>query len=148
MTAYQIGYITGKLLAPVLYMLIIGTIYYFIKGRRIPFRQAVLNKWVIAASLVLFLLGLVGSGLNTQQDASHVYPEQEIKGFMSGCVDSAKTSTDVAVADKLCSCAIAQIQQTYTYGEFKALANEMQKSGVLPTGLSDIMLSCARQHAQ
>jgi hypothetical protein len=148
MTAYQIGYLLGTLVVPFLSILIIGTIYYWIKKRSIPFRQAILNRWVITSSLILFLLGLVGrTSSYLQQESSHVYPEKEVSGFIAGCVDSAKAKLDSKVAEGICSCTISEIQKAYTYGEFKKLSLEMQKSKVIPSGFRDVLTSCTQKRA-
>ena len=144
--SYQIGYLLGTLLTPILFMLLIGTIYFFIKKGAVSFRQAVLNRWVITASIVLFVLGLVGrTHSNLQQDASHVYPDREVKGFTEGCVEKAKARLDSAVAEKICSCAIADIQKTYTYGEFKKIGTELEATKNLPAGVQNILASCAKK---
>jgi hypothetical protein len=102
MNAYQIGYLFGTLATPFLYMLIIGTIYYLIKKRRIPFRQAVINRWVIIASLVLFFLGLLSrTGLNLKQESSHVYSERVVTEFTAGCVETAKERVDSKIAEQM-----------------------------------------------
>ena len=58
---YAAGYLIGTLFVLPLYLFIIGGIYYLIRRRRIPFRRAVFNGWVIALSLILFLLGFVAT---------------------------------------------------------------------------------------
>jgi hypothetical protein len=147
MTAEQIGYLIGILISPLLYMLIIGTIYYLIKQRRIPFRQAVLNRWVIASSLILFLLGLIGrSTSNLQQESSHIYPDSSVKAFTESCVDSAKAKLTITVAEKVCSCSIVEIQKVYTYGEFKKVDEDIRKNNTaLPSDVTKILFSCAQK---
>jgi hypothetical protein len=148
MIAYQIGYLIGILAALFLYMLIIGTIYYWIKKRRITFRQAVLNRWVITLSLVLCLLGLIGrTSSHLKKESSHVYPEREVREFTAGCADSAKVKLDSKVAEKICACSISEIQKTYTYGDFKKLGTEMQKSKTMPSGFRDILTSCSQRQS-
>jgi hypothetical protein len=146
MTAYQIGYLFGTLVIPLLYMLVIGTIYYWIKRRSITFRQAILNRWIIASSVILFLLGLFGRTHSyLQQESSYVYPEREVSSFTTSCVDSAKAKTDIQVAQKICLCTISEIQKAYTYGEFKKLGSEAQKNKTIPSGFRDILTSCAQR---
>lgn len=148
MTAYQIGYLVGNLLTPLILMLIIGTIYYFIKGRSIPYSKAVFSRWVIISSLILFLLSFAGRlSSNLKQDASHVYPEREVKQFTEGCISTAKAKIDLKVAENLCSCSITEIQKAYTYGEFTKISTEMQKSKSVPDGFKSIITSCTQKQS-
>ncbi|NMF58571.1 hypothetical protein [Pseudanabaena yagii] len=147
MTPYKIGYLVGTLISPLLLMLIIGTIYYFIKGRSIPYWKAVFSRWVIISSLILALISFVGRfSSDMQQDASHVYPERDVKAFTEGCLSGAKgKKVDIKVAEKLCSCSITEIQKAYTYGEFKKIDLEMQNSKSIPSGFRNIVTSCAQK---
>jgi hypothetical protein len=146
MTAFQLGYLVGTLVTPLFVMFVMGTIYYLIKKRRISFRQALLNRWIITASLGLFLLGLVGRATSSRQpDASHVYARREVTEFTRGCVESATVKLDKAKAEKICACAIADIQKAYTYGEFKKLGAELHASKAVPAGLRDILTACSQK---
>jgi hypothetical protein len=153
MTPYQLGYLVGRTLGSLfLFMLIIGGIYYSLKRHSIPFRQAVLRWWVITASLglsvIVLLISLLSSvGTSLQQESSHVYPEDAVSGFTESCIDSSKARLGSATAEHLCSCAITEIQKAYTYGEFKKLSADLQKSNVLPAGLSDIFVRCAQKQS-
>jgi hypothetical protein len=150
MDTRAIGYLVGMFACfPILLVLIIGSIYYWIKGRSIPFRQAVLNWRVILLSAILFLMSLASRvGSYVQQESSHVYPEREVKGFTTSCVESAGSGPGSAIAERVCSCAIIDIQKAYTYGEFKNLVTEMGKSNVVPSDLKAIMTSCAKKQSQ
>ncbi|ELS32134.1 MULTISPECIES: hypothetical protein [Pseudanabaena] len=146
MTPYQIGYLVGTLVTPLILMLVIGTIYYWIKGGRIPYRQAILSRWVIVASLILFLLGLFGRASSyLQQESSHVYPERDIKAFTEGCVGSAKKKLDIKAAESFCTCSITEIQKAYTYGEFRKFDAEMNQQKSMPSGIKNIVTSCAQK---
>ena len=153
MTSYQLGYLVGRTLGSLfLFMLIIGGIYYSLKRHSIPFRQAVLRWWVITASLglsvIVLLISLLSSaGAALQQESSHVYPEDAVSGFTESCVGSSKARLGSATAEHVCSCAITEIQKAYTYGEFRKLSADLQKSGVLPSGLSDIFVRCAQKQS-
>ena len=149
MTAYQIGYLCGILITPFVYILVIGTIYYLIKKRRIPFRQAVFNRPVIASSLILFLVSL-GSSANSslQQESSHVYPDIAVKSFTANCVDSAKAKINSVVAEKICSCSIRELEKVYTYSEFKQLDAKIQKGAVsTPSKFVEIITACAQKQS-
>lgn len=149
MGSYQIGRILGTLLSPFLMMLIIGTIYYFIKGRRIPFRQAVFNRWVVVVSVIWVLISLFGRSFSaTEQDASHVYPQSDVRSFTTSCVDSAKERVASAVAERVCACTITEIQKAYTYGEFKKFGIEMMKNNTIPEDWKEILVSCSRPTSQ
>ncbi len=144
MTTYQIGYLIGTLISPLFLILIVGTIYYFIKGRSIPYRKAIFNRSIIVSSLALFLVSIVGrASLYLQQESSHVYPEKDINAFTQGCVSSAKAKIDIKIAKNLCSCSIIEIQKAYTYGEFKKFDIELEKSKSIPSGFRDIVTACA-----
>lgn len=146
MTAYQIGYVLGTLITPLLLMLFIGTIYYLIKGRRIPYQKAIFTRWVIISSLVIFLLGLVGrTSANIQNDSSHVYPKENVKVFTEACINSAKTNVDIKVAENLCSCSITEIQRLYTFGEFKKIDMEMQQGKSMPSGFTEALTICIKK---
>ncbi|WP_103670138.1 hypothetical protein [Pseudanabaena sp. BC1403] len=148
MTAYQIGYLVGTLITPLILMLIIGTIYYLIKGRVIPYRKAIFSRWVIISSLILFLLSFAGRlSSNLKQESSHVYPEREVKEFTEGCISSAKAKIDIKIAENICSCAIIEIQKNYTYGEFTKMSTEMQKSKSVSDRLKNIVTSCTQKHS-
>jgi hypothetical protein len=149
MTADQLGYLFGYFLSPLLYMLIIGTIYYWSQRGSITFRQAILNRRVITLSLILFLLGLYGrTSTYLQQESSHVYPEEAVRKFTTACVDTAKAKLDIKVAEKYCSCTISEIQKSYTYGEFKKLGSEMEKNKTVPSGVRDVLNSCVQRLSQ
>lgn len=148
MTPYQVGFLAGRTLAAFfLFMLIIGGGYYLLKRQRLSFRQAVLRWWVIALSLgfsgiilLISLLSLVGTSL--QQEFSHVYPSEAVAGFTEACVDSSKAGLGSAKAERVCTCAITEIQKAYTYGEFKKLSADLQKAGASSNALSDIFERC------
>jgi hypothetical protein len=82
---------------------------------------------------------------NWQQDTSHVYPSADVKGFTSGCVESAKAKIAAATAEKICSCTIAEIQKTYTFGEFKKIGQEMQANKTMPPAIQASLTACAKQ---
>ena len=146
MSAYQLGSLVGTLASFFIFLFIIGGINYLIKGRSIPFRQAVFNRWVIVLSVILFLASLASRiGSIVQQDTSHVYPESEVRDFTTSCVASAGSGLGSALAERACTCAITDIQKAYTYGEFKSLVVEMEKSKIIPADLKDIMTSCAKK---
>lgn len=148
MTSYQLGYLLGTLATPFFYMFVIGGIYYLIKKRRIPFRQALSNRWVIASSLILFFLNLVSSaGSYLQQEASHDYPKETIRNFTAGCVDRVKARGDNAFAQQVCSCLVVEVQKAYTYGEFKKLTAQMEKSQTLPSGFQSLVTSCNQKQS-
>jgi len=136
MTAYESGRLVGSFFS---HMLIIGIMYYSIKKRTITLSQAVFNRWVITSSLVWLLLGLA------QQNSSHVYPESAVRGFEAGCFDSAEATLDGEVIKKFCSCAILEIQKTYTYGEFKNILAQVQESKTIPSDIRDAMTSCSQR---
>ncbi|MBE9031921.1 hypothetical protein IQ266_19480 [filamentous cyanobacterium LEGE 11480] len=59
----QIGRILGIFIFPVFLMLIFGSVNYIvnrIKGKAISFKQAILARWVILTSVILWIFGLVG----------------------------------------------------------------------------------------
>lgn len=147
MTPFKIGQLVGILITPFVLMVIIGTIYYFIKGRKIAYSKAIFSQWVIVSSLILFLLSFVGRvSSDLQQESSHVYPEKDVKAFTEGCLSGAKgKKVDIKVAEKLCSCSIAEIQKAYTYGEFKKIDIEMQNSKSIPSGFRNIVTACAQK---
>jgi len=147
MTPFKIGYLVGTLISPLVLMLIIGTIYYFIKGRSIPYWKAVFSRWVIISSLILVLLSFVGRvSSDLQQEASHVYPAKDVQAFTEGCLSGAKgKKVDIKFAEKLCSCSITEIQKAYTYGEFKKIDLEMQNSKSIPPKFKDIVTACAQK---
>jgi hypothetical protein len=148
MTPYQIGYLVGTLITPLILILVIGTIYYIIKGGSIPYRKAIFSRWVIVSGLVLFLLGFAGrTSSYLQQEASHVYPERDVKAFTEGCVSTAKAKVDIKLAENLCSCAITEIQKSYTYGEFRKIDLEMERTKTIPSGFKNIVTSCAQKQS-
>lgn len=148
MIGYQIGHLFGTLMGVFFYMLIIGSIYYWLQGRRVPFRQAILNRWNMAVSVILFLLVLVSRGASyVHEESSHVYPEPEVSSFITSCSQSAKAIRDETVIRATCVCTINEIQKRYTYGEFKQLAVAMTEDPVLPTNLSDILVACIQKQA-
>jgi hypothetical protein len=150
MTSYQLGALIGRTLVSFFFfMLIIGGIFYSLKRHSIPFRQAILRWWVITVSLglsvIVLLISLLSSaGTALQQDASHVYPVDAVSGFTESCIDSSKAGLGSARAERVCTCAITEIQKAYTYGEFRKLSADLQKSNVLPAGLSEIFVRCAQ----
>jgi hypothetical protein len=151
MTPYQLGFLVGRtLVAFIFFMLIIGGSYYLLKRHSLPFRQAVLRWWVITLSLcfsgiVLLITLLSFIGTSAQQESSHVYPADAVSGFTEACVDTSKAGLGSAAAERLCTCAITELQKAYTYGEFKKLSADLQKTAVPSTGLSDIFNRCARK---
>jgi len=151
MTSYQLGALVGRTLVVFFFfLLILGGISYLLQRRRRPFRQALLRWWVITLSacfsgvvVLLSVLSLLGTSL--QQDASHVYPEEAVSGFTESCVASSTSQLGSAAAERLCTCAITEIQQVYTYGEFKQFSADLQRTGALSAGITDIFTRCARQ---
>jgi hypothetical protein len=153
MTSYQLGALVGRTLGSFFFfILIIGGIYYSLKRHSIPFRQAILRWWVITVSLgfsvIVLLISLLSSiGTSLQQESSQVYPVDAVSGFTESCIDSSKARLGSATAEHVCSCAITEIQKAYTYGEFRKLSADLQKSSVIPSGLSDIFVRCAQKQS-
>jgi hypothetical protein len=149
MAAYDVGRLLGSfVIFPLILLLLIGTIYYFIKQRRISFSKAIFNPIVIGATVLLSLASLVGNvNSSSQQDASHSYPERDVSEFTEGCVESASERLGSEMAQKICSCAISEIQKNYTYGEFKKLGQEMQQTKAAPTKFEAAFSSCAQKQS-
>jgi hypothetical protein len=145
MILFSIGYLTGQFL---LWMIVIGSLYYFIKRRRISFLQAIFNRQVFGITFILYFLAVViGMNLSSQQDSSHVYPEKAVKPFIAGCLDGMKEKIDSKVAGKICSCSMTKLQNKYTYSEFKKLSLTMQNKA-MPPELKDVYTSCIPKQLQ
>jgi cbb3-type cytochrome oxidase subunit 3 len=151
MTPYQLGSLVGRTLVVFLFfLLIIGGSYYALKRQQLSFRQAISRWWVIALSIcfsgiVLLLSAFSLLGTSLQQDASHVYPDAVVSAFRESCVASSTAQLGDAAAQRICTCAITDIQKAYTYGEFKQLNADLQRTGALSTGMTDILTRCSQQ---
>lgn len=121
---YLFGYFLGTILP-------IGTIFYFIKRRSITFSQAIFNPGVIIASLFFSFLSY--SNEANKELSSYVYPEQAVIDFVQDCKKGVeKSNSGNTVAEKTCSCLIAEAQKKYTYGEFTNILKEMMNNEVSP----------------
>lgn len=143
--SYRFGYILGMLLMPFLFMFLIAGVYYLVKRPEVPFRQVMFSQWVIGWSIGLFLVGQAGNlSRKSAEDASHTYPAETISEFMAGClskVDTIQVPRDKF--EKYCACTIAEIQKTYTFGEFKQIANDQIKAKI-----TQVAIPCAKKELQ
>jgi hypothetical protein len=136
--AESFGFLFGSFVSS---MLIFGTIFYFIKRRNIPFRQAVLNPVVIVASLFLSFHSY-SQEINGQL-SSHVYPKQVVADIVKGCKKGVKKSNvDDTVTEKICSCYIVELQKKYTYSEFKKISLESMNEGASRSEVKNVVKIC------
>jgi hypothetical protein len=131
--AESIGYLLGSFVTSLLF---ISTIFYFIKGRTIPFAQVTQSRGLIIASLIFSFLSYSNYSNKELQSqlSSHTYPEQAVVKFVQGCKKGVeKSNSGNTVAEKTCSCLITEAQKKYTYGEFTNILKEMTNEAVSPS---------------
>ena len=135
MTAYQLGRVFGVLGSS---LLLVATVFWLFKRRRVSFRDAVLHPGVVLASLALaavnFTVGLA--------PADRVFPEGERIGFYNGCIDSAVARMDRAAAGASCSCMVTEIEHSFTRDQYKSLTASMEKTGAAPPEFGAIAAKC------
>lgn len=156
MSAYQIGSLVGTLIGVLVGVVAAWLLYKYLgksslaaggsNGR--PASQPAFKKVAVIVGIcaVLFVTGFVLSiRSHFQQNDSHTYPQALVSGFTKGCVNNAKVNVDLATAERVCSCAIEQIQKAYTFGEFKTMAETAEKTKEVPAGWQTILTSCSQK---
>jgi hypothetical protein len=142
MTGYHIGYLFGYFLATTFF---IGTIYYFLEKPRIPYYQAVFNRYIVIASLILSPIVYGNSILEEESvnDYNSIIKIERIAKLRSSCEESFKTRKIAAqVASKICLCSFDEIQKVYTYKEFKTI--QWQTPDIK---IKNIFTACARKQS-
>jgi hypothetical protein len=61
--AEAIGRVVGTLLVPLVVMVVIGSILYFIRRPRVTLLGAIFRWWVVLVGVVVLLLGLLGQAV-------------------------------------------------------------------------------------
>lgn len=70
------------------------------------------------------------------EETGSAYPPQVISNFMESCTGGDETMQGA------CECAIAQIQEQYTFEDFMRLDRDVQEGGTAPEGITAIMQAC------
>ncbi|WP_299486978.1 hypothetical protein [Acaryochloris sp. IP29b_bin.137] len=97
-------------------------------------------------SVAIFAIaGAIGFFSFYQRENSHSYPQKHINAFMDGCVQSGGADLEQEQIKSLCTCSINELQEQYTFGEFRKLGKKYETSKVLPPELQDIVMSCAQK---
>jgi|GEM_PF-2337517 hypothetical protein len=65
------------------------------------------------------------------------YPEFAVKGFMNVCVKGRG-----AKVEAICTCSIKEIQNKYSFDEFRKVVKDAQASGKVPDEFLKIIQSC------
>ena len=65
------------------------------------------------------------------------YPEFAVKGFMNVCVKGRG-----AKVEAICTCSIKEIQNKYSFNEFRKVVKDAQASGKIPDEFLKIIQSC------
>lgn len=129
------------LVFPVLFF---GGIYYFIKGRKVPYGKIISSPSVIIVSLILGFFIQANSAL--QRESSHSYPETVVDSYTETCIKSEKAKPDGRNQNAFCSCSISEIQRVYTYGEFKNIVEEFEKdNSSTPSEFKNIITECTKK---
>jgi hypothetical protein len=82
---------------------------------------------------------------NDENLSTHTYPKEVVQQFTRGCQENTPKDIKPDLAEKICTCAIAQIQQKYTLGEFKTLGDELRKTGQPPQEIREMLKGCAEK---
>lgn len=135
MTAFQLGEVFGALIGP---LLLIGTALYLFKQGSVSYRDALLNRWVIAATLAL---AFVNFAVRFAPPAS-VFAAGERAGVYTGCIESALARMDRKAAGETCTCMITEIENTFTHDQYKNSSASMQKTGIAPPEFGAIAAKC------
>lgn len=133
--AESIGYLFGSFVFSILFVSIVCYLICYFTGRTIPFRQITRNPAVIIVSLIISFTSYSNElqDLRSSQLSSHTYPEQVVIDFVQDCKKGVeKSNSGNTVAEKTCSCLIAEAQKKYTYGEFTNILKEMMNEDVSP----------------
>jgi hypothetical protein len=112
------------------------------------FRQAMLPTQVIVAAIALTACAnpfQKQDGNREAQLASHTYPKEIVQDFTRGCKENTPKEIKPDLAEKICTCAIGQIQQKYTLGEFRDLGEQLRKTGTPPNEIRDTIKGCAEK---
>lgn len=64
------------------------------------------------------------------------YPAEDVTAFVNACSNTGKTKPAI------CTCAMNQIQQKYTYEQFKQFAGTIDQTKQLPPEFVQIVASC------
>ena len=72
-----------------------------------------------------------------QPTTANGYPEFAVKGFMNVCVKGRG-----AKVEAICTCSIKEIQNKYSFDEFRKVVKDAQASGKVPDEFLKIIQSC------
>lgn len=158
MSAYQIGSIIGTFIGVLVGAVAAWLLYKYLgkssrasgNGGATSANQSPARKVapILGICAIFFLTGfaaLIRS--HFQQNSSHTYPQALVDGFTKGCVNNAKVNVDLPTAERVCACAITEIQRAYTFGEFKTMAETAEKTREVPAGWQTILTSCSQKQS-
>lgn len=94
---------------------------------------------VSLASCVLTLGGLKSA---SAQKSTHSYPPDIISEFTTECTAKAD-KTDPATMKALCLCTINEIQNRYSFAEFRNIGISIEQGKPMPKEFEEISYNCA-----
>jgi hypothetical protein len=154
---HSLGYIIGYVGAGAVFCtLFFGTIYFFIRGLKVPYFKAITNPWILIASLILSISlyiddiktpsSVKNTNVNTATE-SRSYTSSESNEFMSDCTDRTKLSFNIddRSVQKMCACELAEFQKIYTFDDLKSILKKTSDDKMATYYLNDISRRCTKK---
>jgi hypothetical protein len=97
----------------------------------------------LCTSICVFsLLGVIAPA-SVKATPVNSYPKPVVRGFIDGCITSGRNN-DPNLMAQLCSCAIQNIQETYTLEQFVAIGRKSRSSKIPPKEIIQVTNICVK----
>jgi hypothetical protein len=104
--------------------------------------QSLLKFGYVSFGVLIYFLLQSGSMLVNAQNPTHSYPPEIVKAFTDECAAAAK-DIDPATLRSLCLCSINEIQNRYSFEEFRSMAESKEKEQAMTKEFEEISYNCA-----
>jgi hypothetical protein len=104
--------------------------------------QSLLRFGYISFGALTYLLLQSGLMLVNAQKPTHSYPPEIVSAFTDECAAAAK-DIDPATLRSLCLCSINEIQNRYSFEEFRSVAESKEKEKAMSKEFEEISYNCA-----
>jgi hypothetical protein len=82
-----------------------------------------------------------GASIDPPTASANTYPDSVVQGFLQGCTNVNPDSPELAAA---CSCAIQQIENSYTLGDFLNITAQYLQQGSFPPDFVSVIATCTQ----
>jgi hypothetical protein len=81
----------------------------------------------------------------TSESPKYPYPADAIEAYVSSCSKAGQNRIPRAIMTEICSCTIEEFQNQFSFKEFRAIGEGIQKGKDIPPEMTRTMESCVQQ---